>query len=115
MDYGERIVSYTMDEILEMEDRTDHARLGAMRDEDIDYSDIPDHGDDEEFWARAIRLPRPEQGLFIRLDADVFEVVQGPGAGLSDADQRGLAQLCGAPEYGGLIFLRLGEWRVSGQ
>ena len=57
------------------------ARLDAMTDEDIDYSDIPDHGDDPEFWAKAVRMPRNKQGVFIRLDADVLDwfKAQGPG------------------------------------
>lgn len=37
-------VAYTEEEILNMKDETDYARLDAMKDEDIDYSDIPDHG-----------------------------------------------------------------------
>lgn len=76
-----RTVSYTMEEILAMEDRTDHDRLDAMRDEDIDYTDIPDHGDDDEFWARAVKMPRTKQGIFIRLDADVLEWFKGQGPG----------------------------------
>ncbi len=77
----ERIVSYTMEEILEMEDKTDHARLDAMGDDDIDYSDIPDHGDDDVFWTRAVKMPEPKQGIFIRLDTDVLEWFKGQGAG----------------------------------
>lgn len=80
-DNNDRIVSYTLEEILAMPDRTDYARLDAMTDADIDYSDIPDHGDDPEFWAKAVRMPRNKQGVFIRLDADVLDwfKAQGPG------------------------------------
>lgn len=57
------------------------ARLDAMGDEDIDYSDIPDHGDDDAFWARAVKMPRTKQGIFIRLDADVLDWFKGQGPG----------------------------------
>lgn len=77
----EQLVAHTEEEILNMKDETDYARLDAMKDEDIDYSDIPDHGDDEKFWAEAVKVPRVKQGVFIRLDADVLEWFkkQGPG------------------------------------
>ena len=42
-----------------------------MRDEDIDYSDIPET--DEAFWKHAeIKMPEPKQGVYIRLDSDIF-------------------------------------------
>ena len=45
-------------------------RLREMKDEDIDYSDIPELG--EEFWANAV-LVRPEKrSVTMRLDADVY-------------------------------------------
>jgi len=33
--------------------QTDWARIDALKDEEIDYSEIPDLGDDEGFWAQA--------------------------------------------------------------
>jgi hypothetical protein len=36
------IVSYTLEELKKMPDRTNWERLRNMRDEDIDYSDSPD-------------------------------------------------------------------------
>jgi uncharacterized protein (DUF4415 family) len=45
--------------------------LAAMRDEDIDFSDIPEQ--DEDFWANAtVEMPQPKKGINIRIDADVL-------------------------------------------
>lgn len=62
--------------------KSDLARLDAMRDEDIDYSDAPDHGDDDEFWARAVVLPAPPKvSLSIRLDPSVVGWFKQQGRG----------------------------------
>jgi uncharacterized protein (DUF4415 family) len=54
--------------------KTDWERIRSMKDEDIDYSDIPDRGDDEEFWADAeIVTPPKKVSISIRLDADLLE------------------------------------------
>ncbi len=42
------------------------ARLDAMSDNDIDYSDISDTGDDADFWATArIHSPQNKHSVFI--------------------------------------------------
>ena len=46
--------------------RTDWKRIDAMRDEDIDFSDIPEQGAD--FFANAILWPGPKQQITLRLD-----------------------------------------------
>lgn len=33
--------------------QTDWARIDALKDEEIDYSEIPDLGEDEAFWSQA--------------------------------------------------------------
>ena len=54
--------------------------IEAIRDEDIDYSDIRELGED--FWRRAERqMPRPKQGVYVRLDADVLEWLKSKGKG----------------------------------
>ena len=50
--------------------RTDWARIDALKDEDIDYSDIPKLGSD--FFAEAIRWPGTKKQITIRLDPDVL-------------------------------------------
>lgn len=70
----ERIVSYTREEIDAMlrrgEGRTDWARLDAMRDEDIDTSDIPDL--DASFWENArMVLPTAVAARTVTLDDDI--------------------------------------------
>lgn len=51
--------------------RTDLARLDAMNDDDIDYSDIPPL--DDAFFARAqIRLPKQPAKTYIPIDQDVL-------------------------------------------
>lgn len=49
---------------------TDWARIDALKDEDIDYSDIPELGPD--FFKEAIRWPGPKKQITIRLDPDVL-------------------------------------------
>ncbi len=51
----------------------DEARLAAMRDEDIDLSDIPEITDEQ--WSRAVRNPfcRPvNDQVSVRVDPDVL-------------------------------------------
>jgi uncharacterized protein (DUF4415 family) len=54
--------------------------IEAIRDEDIDYSDIPET--DAAFWAdAALRMPQTKKGIYLRLDQDVLDWLkaQGPG------------------------------------
>jgi uncharacterized protein (DUF4415 family) len=54
--------------------------IEAIRDEDIDYSGIPET--DAAFWADAeLRMPQAKKGVYLRLDQDVLEWLkaQGPG------------------------------------
>jgi uncharacterized protein (DUF4415 family) len=67
---------------MKKQSQTDMAKLQHMRDEDIDYSDIPDYGDDAAFWAKAeIVLPKPKVAISIRLDQDVLEWFKSQGRG----------------------------------
>ena len=51
-----------------------------MRDEDIDYSDIPEL--DEDFWKNAkLVVPPGKKQLTIRLDADVLTWLKAQGKG----------------------------------
>ncbi|MDN5872718.1 MAG: BrnA antitoxin family protein [Nitrococcus sp.] len=62
------------------QDRTDRSRLAAVRDEDIDCSDIPEL--DESFWANAkLVLPEGKNRITVRIDRDVLHWLkaQGPG------------------------------------
>ena len=49
---------------------TDWTRVDAMKDSEIDYSDIPKLGGD--FFREAIRWPGPKKQITIRLDPDVL-------------------------------------------
>ena len=54
--------------------------IEAIRDEHLDYSDIPELGED--FWQRAERqMPTPKKGVYVRLDADVLEWLRSKGKG----------------------------------
>ena len=60
------------------EDR--HKKLLAMRDEDIDYSDIPELDDD--FWANAkVVMPKKKEQISIKIDRDVLEYFRKDGPG----------------------------------
>jgi uncharacterized protein (DUF4415 family) len=60
--------------------RTDFERLRAMRDADIDDSDIPRLG--KSFWKSAkLTMPEPKDRLTIRIDHDVVEWLKKKGSG----------------------------------
>ena len=62
------------------QDRTDWKRVDAMRDEDIDTSDIPPLDDGFFKHARVVTPPGKKQ-LTVRLDADVLAWLKGQGKG----------------------------------
>jgi uncharacterized protein (DUF4415 family) len=49
-----------------------------MRDEDIDYSDIPELGPD--FFKNAIFWPEPKKQITLRIDRDVLTFFRKHGA-----------------------------------
>ena len=55
-------------------------RVDALRDEDIDYSDVPELDSDFFRKARVVVPPRKQQ-LTIRLDSDVLAWLKGQGKG----------------------------------
>jgi len=65
-------------------DQTDYERLDAMKDEDIDFSDIPEAT--PEMFARAVLrrnfkpIPRKKQ-LTLRVDSDVVDWYKNQGRG----------------------------------
>jgi uncharacterized protein (DUF4415 family) len=61
--------------------RSDLARLDAMSDKDIDYSDIPEI--DEQFLARAKMAlwPPQKERITLRLDADILAWLKSQGQG----------------------------------
>lgn len=59
--------------------RTDWKRIDAMRDEDIDFSDIPKLGSD--FFANAIIWPGPKEQITLRIDPDVLKFFRKQGRG----------------------------------
>jgi uncharacterized protein (DUF4415 family) len=58
---------------------SDWNRVDTMRDEDIDYSDIPKQGVD--FFANAILWPGPKQQITLRLDPDILKFFKKHGRG----------------------------------
>jgi uncharacterized protein (DUF4415 family) len=59
--------------------RTDWKRVDALRDEDIDYSDIAKLGPD--FFAEAIVWPGPKKQITLRVDPDVLTFFREQGRG----------------------------------
>jgi uncharacterized protein (DUF4415 family) len=59
--------------------KTDWKRIDAMRDEDIDYSDIPKQGAD--FFKHAILWPGPKKQITLRVDPDVLTFFRKHGRG----------------------------------
>ena len=63
-----------------MKDTTDWAKVDAMSDDDMDYSDNPPL--DEDFWANAkLVLPEPKTSIGIRLDHDIVSWFKKQGTG----------------------------------
>jgi uncharacterized protein (DUF4415 family) len=63
---------------LKKQSKTDWAQVDAMKDEDIDYSDIPEL--DDEFFEKAILIPA-KQIVTMRLDADIVAWLKRNGRG----------------------------------
>lgn len=63
---------------LKKQSETDWARIDAMKDEDIDYSDIPEL--DDEFFEKAVLVPAKKL-VTMRLDADVVAWLKRNGRG----------------------------------
>jgi uncharacterized protein (DUF4415 family) len=59
--------------------RTDWAKIKAMKDRDIDFSDAPKLDDD--FFAEAKLWPGKKKQITIRLDPDVLEYFKTKGRG----------------------------------
>jgi uncharacterized protein (DUF4415 family) len=59
--------------------RTDWKRVDSLRDEDIDFSDIPKQGPD--FFAGAILWAGPKKQITLRLDPDVLAFFRKSGKG----------------------------------
>ncbi len=63
--------------------KSDLARLDALKDEDIDYSEIPDLSAlGEEFWNKAVvKRVEPKTQVTIRLDREVLDWFKAQGKG----------------------------------
>ena len=60
--------------------RTNWKRVDATKDSEIDYSEIPELGD--EFFSRAaVRWPPEKKQLTVRIDADVITWLKSQGKG----------------------------------
>jgi uncharacterized protein (DUF4415 family) len=59
--------------------KTDWKRIDALRDEDIDFSEIPELGPD--FFAHAIIWPGPKKQITLRIDPDVLTFFRKQGRG----------------------------------
>ena len=60
---------------------SDLKRVDALRDEDIDYSDIPELDADFFRQARVVAVPPGKRQLTIRLDTDVLAWLKAQGKG----------------------------------
>ena len=59
---------------------TDFKRLRALRDDEIDFSDIPQLG--KSFWKAAkLTMPEPKDRLTIRVDRDIVQWLKKRGPG----------------------------------
>ena len=59
--------------------KTDWKRIDELRDEEIDYSDIPKAGAD--FFKNAIFWPGPKKQITLRVDPDVLTFFRKHGRG----------------------------------
>lgn len=64
-------VKYSKEELKQLKDKTNYAKLDALKDSEIDYSDIPETN--EAFWANArIYDPGKKKAISLRVDEDVL-------------------------------------------
>lgn len=56
---------------LKHQSKTDFAKMDAMSDRDIDYSDIPEL--DNDFWTKAKVVDHTKQPISLRVDTDVLD------------------------------------------
>ena len=63
--------------------KSDLARIDALKDEDIDYAEIPDLSTlGEEFWNKAVvKRAEPKAQVTIRLDREVLDWFKAQGKG----------------------------------
>jgi uncharacterized protein (DUF4415 family) len=66
--------------------KTDWKRIDSMRDEEIDFSDIPKLGPD--FFAQAVPWPERKTQITLRLDPDVLSFFRKKGKGYQTAINR---------------------------
>lgn len=59
---------------------SDLKKIDQMKDEDIDYSDIPPL-DDSFFTKLKVNLPKPKESVTLRIDHDVLEWFKQRGKG----------------------------------
>ena len=59
--------------------KTDWAKVKAMKDRDIDFSDVPEL--DDNFFAEATLWPGKKKQITIRLDPDVVDFFKTKGRG----------------------------------
>ena len=58
------------------------SEIDAINQETIDYSDIPDLGDNENFWKKAVlHQPGTKTRITLRLDDDVLTWLKSQGKG----------------------------------
>ena len=59
--------------------RTDWKRVDALRDSEVDFSDVPELG--PEFFSNAIRWPGKKKQITLRIDPDVLAFFRNHGKG----------------------------------
>ncbi len=59
--------------------RTDWAKVKAMKESEIDYSEIPPL--EEDFFKKAVVWPGPKKQVTLRLDPDILEFFRSQGRG----------------------------------
>ena len=64
---------------MKKQSKTDWKRIKAMKDEDIDTTDIPELGKD--FFKKAVVWPGTKKQITLRLDPDVIDFFKKRGRG----------------------------------
>ena len=61
--------------------KSDLKRIDALKDEEIDYSDIEEHDDTFFKQSKTVELPRPKDSVTLRVDHDVLMCFKQKGRG----------------------------------
>jgi len=82
---------------MKRQSETDWAKIKAIKDRDIDFSDIPEL--DDRFFAEAVLWPGKKKQITLRLDPDIVEFFKKKGRGYQSSINAALRRYMEAQQH----------------